>query len=54
MDIVEEVPHIQNVAGQGTQTQLSSTPYSGVTGPPGTASVSELSRQRVGVGASEH
>jgi hypothetical protein len=39
---------------EGAQTQFSWTPSSWVTGPPGTASVSELSRQRVGAGASEH
>jgi hypothetical protein len=53
VDRVEEVPQIQSVAAQGTQTQLSSTPYSGVTGPPGTTSVSELpSIQTVGADAS--
>jgi hypothetical protein len=39
---------------EGAQTQFSWTPSSGVTGPLGTASVSELPRQRVGAGASEH
>ena len=39
---------------EGAKTQSSWTPSSGVTGPLGTASVSELSRQRVGAGASEH
>jgi hypothetical protein len=54
-DRVEEVPQIESVVSHGTQTQLWSTPFSGVTGPPGTTSVSELSsRQTVGAGASEH
>jgi hypothetical protein len=39
---------------EGAQTQVSWTPSLGVTGPPRTASVSELSRQRVGAGDSEH
>jgi hypothetical protein len=53
VDRVEEVPQIQSVAAQGTQTQLSSTSYSGVTGPPGTTSVSELSSiQTIGADAS--
>jgi hypothetical protein len=55
VDIVEEVPQIESVVSHGTQTQLLSTPFSGVTGPPGTTSVSKLlSKQKVGVGASEH
>ena len=33
---------------------MSWTPSVGVIGPPGTTSVSELPRQRVGAGASEH
>jgi hypothetical protein len=54
VDRVEEVPQIESVVSHGTQTQLSSTPFSGVTGPPGTTSVSELlSRQIVGARASE-
>jgi hypothetical protein len=45
----------QSIDSEGAQTQFSRTPSSGVTGPPGTTSVSELSsRQRVGAGASEH
>jgi hypothetical protein len=44
----------QSSDSEGAQTQFSRTPSSGVTGPPGTTSVSELSRQRVGAGASEH
>jgi hypothetical protein len=44
----------QSVDSEGAQTQLSRTPSSGVTGPPGAASVSELSRQRFGEGALEH
>jgi hypothetical protein len=52
---VEEVPQIESVVSRGMQTQLLRTPYSGVTGPPGTASVSELSsKQTFGAGASEH
>jgi hypothetical protein len=39
---------------EGAQIQFSRTPSSGVTGSPGTASVSELSRQRVSAGALEH
>jgi hypothetical protein len=39
---------------EGAQTQFPWTPSAGVTSPPGTTSVSELSRQRVGAGASEH
>ena len=39
---------------KGAQTRFSWTPSSRVTGPPGTASVSELSRQRVSAGALEH
>jgi hypothetical protein len=35
VDRVEEVPQIESVVSHGTQTQLSSTPYSRVTGPPG-------------------
>jgi hypothetical protein len=54
-DKVEEVPQIESVVSHGTQTQFSRTPYSGVTGPPRTTSVSELpSRQIVGAEASEH
>jgi hypothetical protein len=39
---------------EGAQTQFSWKPYSRVTGPPVTNSVSELLRQKVGAGASEH
>jgi hypothetical protein len=39
---------------KGAQTQVSWTPSSGVTGPPGTTSVSEMPRQRVGAGDLEH
>jgi hypothetical protein len=50
---VEEVPQLQSDASQGTQPQVSSTPSSGVTGPPGTGSTSQLlSIQTVGTGAS--
>jgi hypothetical protein len=53
--MVEEVPLTQSIDSEGARTQLSSTPYSGVTGPPETTSVSELSRrQMVGAEASEH
>jgi len=41
-DRVEEVPQLQSDASQGTQPQVSSTPSSGVTGPPGTVSGSQL------------
>jgi hypothetical protein len=52
-DRVEEVPQLQSDASQGTQPQVSSTPSSGVTGPPGTGSESQLSSiQTVGAGAS--
>jgi hypothetical protein len=53
-DRVEDdlLTHISD--SEGAQTQFSSTQSSGVNGPPGTTSVSELSRQRVGAGASEH
>jgi hypothetical protein len=52
---VEEIPQIESGVSRGTQTQFSRTPSSGVTSPPGTASVSGLSsRQRVGTEASEH
>jgi hypothetical protein len=55
IDRVEEVPQIESVVSHGTQTQFSRTPYSRVTGPPRTTSVSELlSRQTVGAEASEH
>ena len=54
-DKIEEVSQIESVVSHGTQTQLSSTLYSGVTGPPRTTSVSELpSRQTIGAGALEH
>jgi hypothetical protein len=46
---------IESAVSRGTQTQFLRTPYSRVTGPPGTTSVSELlSREIVGVEASEH
>jgi hypothetical protein len=49
----ELLTHTSN--SEGAQTQVSWTPSSeGVTGPPRTASVSELSRQRAGARASEH
>jgi hypothetical protein len=38
---------------EGAQTHFPWTPSTGVTGPAGTTLVSELSRQRVGAGASE-
>jgi hypothetical protein len=44
----------QSSDSEGAQTQFSRTPSSGVTGPPGSTSVSEFPRQRVGAGASEH
>jgi hypothetical protein len=44
----------QSIDSEGAQTQFSRTPSSGVTGLPGTASISELSRQRIGARASEH
>jgi hypothetical protein len=54
-DRVEEIPQIESVLSRGTQTQFSRTPYSGVTGPPRTASVSEFpSRQTISAGSSEH
>jgi len=52
VDRVEEVLQIESVVSHGTQTQLSSTPYLGVTDPLGTTSVSKLlSIQAVGVDA---
>jgi hypothetical protein len=53
-DRVEEDLLTQSIDSEGAQTQFSRTPSSGVTGPPRTTSVLELSRQRVGAGASEH
>jgi hypothetical protein len=53
-DRVEEELLTHSIDSMAAQTQFSRTPSSGVTGPPETASVSELLRQRVGVGASEH
>jgi hypothetical protein len=53
-DRVEEDLLTQNVDSKGAQTQFSRTPSSGVTGPPEIASISDLPRQRVGAGASEH
>jgi hypothetical protein len=44
----------QSIDSEGDQTQFSRKRSLGVTGPPGIASFSKLSRQRVGVGASEH
>jgi hypothetical protein len=43
-DRVEEDLLTQSVDSEGAQTQFSRTPSSGVTGPPGTTSVSELLR----------
>jgi hypothetical protein len=52
-DRVEEVPQIQSDASQGTQPQVSSTPSSGVTGPPSTTSGSQMPGiQTVGARAS--
>jgi hypothetical protein len=54
-DRVEDDLLTHSSDSEGAQTQVSWTPYSkGVTGPPRTTPVSELSRQRVGAGASEH
>jgi hypothetical protein len=53
-DRVQEDLLTQSIDSEGAQTQFSRTPSSEVTGPPGTTSVSELLRQRVGAGASEH
>jgi hypothetical protein len=53
-DRVEDDLLTHSSDSEGARTQFSWTPSSGVTGPPKTASVSELSRQRVGAGASEH
>jgi hypothetical protein len=54
-DRFEEDSLTQSIDSEGSQTQFSRTPSLGVTGPPGTTSVSKLlSRQRVGAGASEH
>ena len=53
-DRIEEDLLTQSIDLERAQTQFSRTPSSGVTVPPGTTSVSELSRQRVGAGTSEH
>ena len=53
-DRVEEDLLTQSSDSEGAQTQFSRTPSSGVTGPPGSTSVSEFPRQRVGAGDSEH
>jgi hypothetical protein len=53
-DRVEEDLLTHSSDSEGAQTQFSWTPSSRVTGPPGTTSVSELPRQRVGAGDSEH
>jgi hypothetical protein len=53
-DRVEEDLLTHSSDSEGAQTQCSWTLSSGVTGPPGTASVLEMSRQRVGAGALEH
>jgi hypothetical protein len=54
-DRVEDDLLTHSSDSEGAQTQVSWTPYSeGVTGPPRTTLVSELPRQRVGAGASEH
>jgi hypothetical protein len=53
--MVEEVPLNQSIDSEGAQTQFSRTPSSGLTGPPRTALVSNLSRrQMVGAEASEN
>jgi hypothetical protein len=52
---VEEVPLTRSIDSEGAQTQLSRTLSSGVTGPPRTASISELSSiHLVGAEASKH
>jgi hypothetical protein len=54
-DRVEDDLLTHSSNSEGAQTQVSWTPYSeGVTGPPRTTSISNLSRQRVGARASEH
>jgi hypothetical protein len=53
-DRVEEDLLTQSIDSEGAQTLFFRTPSTRVTGPLGTASVSKLSRQRVGVAASEH
>jgi hypothetical protein len=54
-DRVEDDLLTHSSDSEGDQTQVSSTPsLEGVTDPPRTTSVSELSRQRIGAGASEH
>jgi hypothetical protein len=53
-DRVDEDLLTQSIDSEGAQTQFLRTPSSGVTGPPMTVLVSELSRQRVGARASEH
>ena len=54
IDRVEEDLLTHSSDSEGAQTHFSWTPSSGVISPPRTALVSELSRQRVGAGASEH
>ena len=53
-DRVEEDLLTHSSDSEGAQTQFLRTPFSGVTGPPGTTLVSDLLRQRVGAVASEH
>jgi hypothetical protein len=53
-DKVEEDLLTHSSDSEGAQTQFSWTPSSGVTGPPETALVLELPRQRVGAKALEH
>jgi hypothetical protein len=51
---IEEDQLTHSSDSKGAQTHFSRTTSSRVTGPPGTTSVSELPRQRVGAGDSEH
>jgi hypothetical protein len=53
-DRVEDDLLTHSSDSEGAQTQFSWTPSSGIIVPPGTASVSDLLRQSVGAGASEH
>jgi hypothetical protein len=53
-DRVEDDLLTHSSDSEGAQTQFPWTPSAGVIGPPKTASASELSRQRVGAGASKH
>jgi hypothetical protein len=53
-DIFEDDLLTHSSDSEGAQTEFPWTPSAGVTGPPRTSSVSELSKQRVGAGASEH